>query len=92
MLPTIISAVVAVAALIGNQFKFGERSRNYYLAAEELQQEYNWYETDRGSYKNTSPEVAVAHFMDQTEAIMHKYNQHILSLESQSEKDKIKEV
>ena len=92
IIPTILSGIVAIAIAVENRYKFGERSRNFRLASEEMQQEYNWYETDREQYKGTSAEEAVHLFMDRTEEIMHKYNQKLLSIESQSEKTNLKEA
>ena len=51
LIPTIISGVVAVAAAMSNYYKFGERGRIARLTAQELHQEYNLYDTERGITK-----------------------------------------
>src|SRR6266436_438358 len=64
LVPTIISAVVAVAAALANYYKFGERGRVDRQTAQEMHQEYNWYDTERGDYKDKDPKEALDLFMD----------------------------
>jgi hypothetical protein len=79
LVPTIISGVVAVAVAISNYYKFGERGRIDRLTAQELHQEYNLYDTERGDYKSKTSKEALDLFLDRTEAILDKHNQRFPS-------------
>lgn len=79
LIPTIISGVVAVAAALANYYKFGERSRIDRQTAQELQQEYNRYDTERGDYKGKGPKEALDLFLDQTEQILNNHHQRFPS-------------
>jgi hypothetical protein len=79
LIPTIISAVVAVAAVMANYYKFGERGRIDRLTAQELHQEYNLYDTERGDYKSKTPKEALDLFLDRAETILGKHDQRFPS-------------
>lgn len=70
LIPVFLSAAVAIATAIANYYKFGEHSRNLFLTAEGLAQEYNWFDTERGVYKGLSSEEAFSLFMDRIESLI----------------------
>ena len=71
--------MVAVAAAMSNYYKFGERGRIDRLTAQELHQEYNLYDTERGDYKSKISKEALDLFLDRTEAILGKHDQRFPS-------------
>ena len=79
LIPTIISGLVAVAAALATYYKFGERGRIDRQTAQELQQEYNRYDTERGDYKGKGPKEALDLFLDQTEQILNNHHQRFPS-------------
>jgi Protein of unknown function (DUF4231) len=96
-IPALISGVVTIATAASNFYKFGERGRDFYLTAEEIQQEYNWFVTNRGQYKNpdlektfqVSPTFGL--FMDRIENLMHAHTQRSFALDKPDE-DKNKDT
>lgn len=81
LFPALLSGGITIATAIANYYKFGERGRDLYLTAEDLAQEYNWFATKRGIYKDKEGKEAQDLFMDRTEAIIRKQTQRSFILE-----------
>ncbi|QBD76331.1 DUF4231 domain-containing protein [Ktedonosporobacter rubrisoli] len=84
--PALLSGVVTIATALANYYKFGEHSRDLYLTSEDLAQEYNWFGTKRGPYKEKDAEVALELFMDRTETLIRKQTKRSFALGQQKEK------
>lgn len=82
IIPVLLASIVTVATAIANYYKFGERSRDIFLVAEELGLEHNRFDTMRGDYKNLAPEDAFVLFMDKVETIIHEDTKRCFALES----------
>ncbi len=89
LVPTIISGVVTLATVIANYYKFGERSRDLYRTAEALALEYNWFNTERGPYKNKKPKEALELLMNRTETIIRNQAKRSFALEKLKEDRKL---
>ncbi len=86
IIPIFLSAVVAIATAIANYYKFGERSRDLFLTAEGLGQEYNWFDTERGVYKGLALEEADSLFMDRIEGLIKAQTQRSFALVAEKPK------
>lgn len=84
-LPPIISGMVTIAAAIANYFKFGERSRDLYRNAEDMQQEYNRFKSKRGAYKNLNELDSIESFQDGIDTLKREQFLRSFSFEGQKE-------
>jgi hypothetical protein len=78
-IPTLISAVVAVATAISTFAKLGERASNLYLAGQSLRHERRSYEINSGPYKGLSTEEALSLFVQNIGDIEDKLLQSVIS-------------
>jgi hypothetical protein len=86
--PPLISGVVTIATVIANYYKFGERGRDLYRSAEIMQQEYNWFKSERGPYKNMDEAEAYELLRDKMDALKHEQFQLTFAFEDQKESQK----
>jgi hypothetical protein len=74
LIPTVISAVVAVAAAISNYYKFGDTFRLNRLTFYALSQEIVLYELKSEQYKGLDPTSAFTNFVSRVELIFRQHN------------------
>jgi len=82
LVPALLGGIITVATAIANYYKFGERSRDLFLVAEELGLEHNRFNTMRGIYKNLSLDEAFPLFMDRVERIISEDTKRSFALET----------
>jgi Protein of unknown function (DUF4231) len=80
IIPTIISGVVAVAAAIGNYYKFGEHSHIHRATYEALIKELNNYDNQVLAYNNLEEDQAFGLFVERTELVLDEHTKKIFSL------------
>jgi len=81
VIPTILSGSVAVATVVANYYKFGQRGRNLRFYAEDMALEYNRFNTKREPYKDLEAEEAQTLFMSRIEKLFQDQRQRLLELE-----------
>jgi Protein of unknown function (DUF4231)/LysM domain len=86
ILSAILGGIVTIATAISNYYKFGERSRNFFLASESLALECNKFDSRRGPYKDLEVQEALSLFMDRVEDTQQELTRRTLGL-GKSEKD-----
>jgi len=84
----VISGVVTIATALANYYKFGEKSRDLFKSTEDIQQEYNWFKSQRGPYRKISEEQALIALQDRIDAI--KREQFLRSFALEEQKDERK--
>ena len=85
LIPTIISGVVAIAAAIANQYKFGERSRIHRATFEALTKELDMYDYKVAAYKNLVEEDAFDLFVERTELILDEHTKKVFALQDSAQ-------
>jgi Protein of unknown function (DUF4231) len=83
--PPLIGGIVTIATALASYFKFGERSRDLYRSAEDMQRDYNWFKFHRGVYKGLSEPEAFELLQDRIEAF--RREQFLRSLAFEEEKE-----
>jgi uncharacterized protein DUF4231 len=78
-LPTIISAVVAVAAALSAFGRLGERARSLHVASAAIRHEHQRFDLNAEPYNKLPPEEGIIHFMERIEAIRKEELQSLLS-------------
>ncbi|HZR43979.1 MAG TPA: DUF4231 domain-containing protein [Ktedonobacteraceae bacterium] len=89
-LPPLISGVVTIATAITSYYKFGERSRDLYRSAEDMQREYNWFKSKRGPYKTLTDEGAFELFQDKIDSLKREQFLRTYAFDEQKEEQKEK--
>jgi hypothetical protein len=87
ILPTIISITIAIAIGFLKFYKFRERSKVYFLAAEKFNDELNLYQSQRGPYKNQRAGAALELLMDRVDQLKHEQTNIFLTLEEKLSKE-----
>jgi hypothetical protein len=82
LVPAFLGGIITVATAVANYYKFGERSRDLFLVAEELGLEHNRFDTMRGIYKNLSVSEAFSLFMDRVETTIFKDTKRAFTVEA----------
>lgn len=80
-IPALLSGCVALATAMINYYKFGDRSRDFQILAENMALEYNKFATGRGSYEDKDEKEALHIFMDQVEVLLSEQTQRSIALE-----------
>ena len=85
LIPTIISGVVAIAAAVANQYKFGERSRIHRATFEALTKELDMYDYKVAAYKNLGEDQAFDLFVERTELILDEHTKKVFALQDSTQ-------
>lgn len=94
-IPTVVSAMVAVAAALNNQFKFKQHGIIHQQIAQKIKREFNLHATGRGVYSTLPLGAALDLFMDRIDEIRHEQHEQLISLHKTSQdgsKDHMHEV
>ena len=86
--PPLIGGIVTIATALASYYKFGERSRDLYRSAEDMQRDYNWFKSKRGVYKNLNEIEAFELLQDRIEAFRREDFLRTFSFEEQKEAPK----
>jgi hypothetical protein len=84
-LPSLIGGIVTIATAIANYYKFGDQSQNCYRSAVDMQQEYNWFKSNRGPYKELGDMESFELFQDRIDALKREQFLHQSAFENQQE-------
>jgi len=87
-IPALVSGIVTLATAMTSYYKFGERSRDLYKSAEDMQQEYNWFKSKRGPYKNLDETQAFELLQDKVDVIKREQFQRSFAFEEQKDTQK----
>ena len=85
LIPTIISGIVAIAAAVANQYKFGERSRIHRATFEALTKELDMYDYKVAAYKNLGKDQAFDLFVERTELILDEHTKKVFALQDSTQ-------
>jgi hypothetical protein len=83
--PPLIGGIVTIATALANYYKFGERSRDLYRSAEDMQRDYNWFKSSRGVYKNLKEAEAFELLQDRIETFRREEFLRLFAFEEQKE-------
>ena len=83
--PPLLGGIVTIATAIANYYKFGERSRDLYRSAEDMQRDYNWFKSHRGVYKNLNDDEAFYLLQDRIDTFKREEFLRSFAFEEQKE-------
>ncbi len=75
VIPAIISGIVTFAASLEQRYKFNIHAKKALSTAEGLRRQLQLYSSQIGKYRMLGPSKALEYFMEQTETLIHQYNQ-----------------
>jgi len=72
VIPTLLSAIVAVAAGLSGYYRFDERGHQLFLTSAKMAEEYNHFQLHQAEYKGLESGPAFEVFMERTNAILNE--------------------
>lgn len=68
LVPTVVSTLVAGAAVVENVYHFGDNWRNFRVTLESLKRERVWFDTNTGPYQD--PHTGLSVFVERVEGLI----------------------